>query len=239
MDIARNSRALCLNVDKRPRTPARCPFYFLDTERIKAVEATSIVALVIILGVAYWINSSREDKATAEATEQAIKAARNELEQARDEAQEAIQKRAERFDIHFSTDELDWICDEVEAEAGREGLLQVIARYSRAGDKGDRLAVREQFESIKLSYQEYLQESELSHTQAEEERKWQVLLDDFKRLNPAQQKSHLTYIKKHHAGELTNEQLHILELVSLGEASTPKSKDIEVGGVKLFTMREK
>ena len=228
-----------MNVDKRPRTPARCPFYFLDTERIKAVEATSIVALVIILGVAYWINSSREDKATAEATEQAIKAARNELEQARDEAQEAIQKRAERFDIHFSTDELDWICDEVEAEAGREGLLQVIARYSRAGDKGDRLAVREQFESIKLSYQEYLQESELSHTQAEEERKWQVLLDDFKRLNPAQQKSHLTYIKKHHAGELTNEQLHILELVSLGEASTPKSKDIEVGGVKLFTMREK
>ena len=226
-------------MDKRPRTPARCPFYFLDTERIKAVEATSIVALVIILGVAYWINSSREDKATAEATEQAIKAARNELEQARDEAQEAIQKRAERFDIHFSTDELDWICDEVEAEAGREGLLQVIERYSRAGDKGDRLAVREQFESIKLSYQEYLQESELSRTQAEEGHKWQVLLDDFKRLNPAQQKSHLAYIKKHHAGELTNEQLHILELVSLGEASTPKSKDIEVGGVKLFTMREK
>ena len=203
------------------------------------MEATSIVALVIILGVAYWINSSREDKATAEATEQAIKAARNELEQARDEAQEAIQKRAERFDIHFSTDELDWICDEVEAEAGCEGLLQVIERYSRAGDKGDRLAVREQFESIKLSYQEYLQESELSRTQAEEEHKWQVLLDDFKRLNPAQQKSHLTYFKKHHVGELTNEQLHRLELVSLGEANTPKSKDIEVGGVRLFTMREK
>ena len=203
------------------------------------MEATSIVALVIILGVEYWINSSREDKATAEATEQAIKAARDELEQAREEAQEAIQARAEKFDIHFSTDELDWICDEVEAEAGREGLLQVTERYGRAGDKGDRLAVREQFESIKSSYQEYLQESELSRTQAEEGHKWQVLLDDFKRLNPAQQKSHLAYIKKHHTGELTNEQLHILELVSLGEASTPKSKDIEVGGVKLFTMREK
>ena len=201
--------------------------------------SSAVVAFAIIMGIAYWINSSREEKATAEATQKAIKAARDELEQARDEAQEAIQKRAERFDIHFSTDELDWICDEVEAEAGREGLLQVIERYSRAGDKGDRLAVREQFESIKLSYQEYLQESELSRTQAEEGHKWQVLLDDFKRLNPAQQKSHLAYIKKHHAGELTNEQLHILELVSLGEASTPKSKDIEVGGVKLFTMREK
>ena len=84
-----------------------------------------------------------------------------------------------------------------------------------------------------------LQESELSHAQAEKERQWQAVLDDFRRLNPAQQKSHLSYLKKHHTGELTNEQLHILELVSLGEVNTPKSKDIEVGGVKLFTMREK
>ena len=66
-----------------------------------------------------------------------------------------------------------------------------------------------------------------------------MVLEDFKRLNPTQQKSHLAYLKKHHADELTDEQLHILELVSLGEASTPKSKDIEVGGVKLFTMKEK
>ena len=84
-----------------------------------------------------------------------------------------------------------------------------------------------------------MQESELSRVQAEEQRKWQVVLDDFRRLNPAQQKSHLAYIKKRHADELTNEQLHILELLSLGEANTPKSKDIEVGGVKLFTLKEK
>ena len=200
---------------------------------------SAIVAFTVIMGIAYWINSSREEKVTAAVTEKAIKAARDELKKTRVAAQEAIQARAEKFDIHFSTDELYWICDEVEAEAGREGLLQVIERYSRAGDKGDPLDVREQFESIKSSYQEYLQQSELSRAQAEEERKWQVLLDDFKRLNPAQQKSHLSYIKKHHAAELTDEQLHILELVSLGEASTLKSKNIEVGGVKLFTMKEK
>lgn len=200
---------------------------------------SAVIAFTIILGIAYWINSSREEKATAEANEKAVKSARDELEQARDEAQEAIQSRADKFDIHFTAEELDWICDEVEAEAGREGLLQVIEKYSQAGDKGDRQAVREQFESIKSSHQEYLQESELSRVQAEEQRKWQAVLDDFRRLNPAQQKSHLAYIKKRHADELTNEQLHILELVSLGEANTPKSKDIEVGGVKLFTMREK
>ena len=200
---------------------------------------SAIVAFTIIMGIAYWINNSREEKATAAATEKAIKTARDELEKTRDAAREAIQARAEKFDIHFSTDELDWICDEVESEAGREGLLQVIERYSRAGDKGDRLAIREQFESIKSSYQEYLQDSELSRAQAEKERKWQVVLEDFKSLNPAQQKSHLSYIKKHHADELTNEQLHVLELVSLGETSSPKSKDIEIGGVKLFTMKEK
>lgn len=200
---------------------------------------SAIVAFTIIMGIAYWINNSREEKATAAATEKAIKTARDESEKTREAAREAIQARAEKFDIHFSTDELDWICDEVESEAGREGLLQVIERYSRAGDKGDRLAIREQFESIKSSYQEYLQDSELSRAQAEKERKWQVVLEDFKSLNPAQQKSHLSYIKKHHADELTNEQLHVLELVSLGETSSPKSKDIEIGGVKLFTMKEK
>lgn len=92
---------------------------------------SAVIAFTIILGIAYWINSSREEKAATEATEKAIKAARDELEQARDEAQEAIQTRAEKFDIHFSAEELDWICDEVEAEAGREGLLQVIERYSK------------------------------------------------------------------------------------------------------------
>ena len=137
---------------------------------------SAVIAFTINLGIAYWINSSREEKTATEATEKAIKAARDELEQARDEAQEAIQTRAEKFDIHFSAEELDWICDEVEAEAGREELLQVIERYSQAGDKGDRLAVREQFESIKSSYQEHLQESELSRAQAEEQRKWQAVL---------------------------------------------------------------
>lgn len=200
---------------------------------------SAVVAFTIILGIAYWVNSRHEEKAAVAAAEKVAKATHDELKQAREDAQVAIRERAEKFDIHFSADELDWICDEVEVEAGREGLLQVIERYGRAGNKGNRLVVREQFESIKSSYQEYLQESELSSVQAEEQRKWQAVLDDFKRLNPAQQKSHLTYIEKHHAGELTNEQLHILELVSLGEVDTPKSKDIEVGGVKLFTMREK
>ena len=108
---------------------------------------SAVIAFTIILGIAYWVNSSREDKAVTEA----IKAARNEREHDREKAQVAIQSRAERFDIHFSTDELDWFCDEVEAEAGRDGLLQVTERYSRAGDKGNRTAIRGKFEAIKSS----------------------------------------------------------------------------------------
>ena len=41
---------------------------------------SAIVAFTIIMGIAYWINNSREEKATAAATEKAIKTARDELE---------------------------------------------------------------------------------------------------------------------------------------------------------------
>lgn len=52
-----------LNVDKRSRTPARCPFYFLDTERNNTVAVTSIIALVIILGLGFWVSERSKNKA--------------------------------------------------------------------------------------------------------------------------------------------------------------------------------
>lgn len=54
-----------LNVDKRSRTPARCPFYFLDTERNNTVAVTSIIALVIILGLGFWVSERSKNKANA------------------------------------------------------------------------------------------------------------------------------------------------------------------------------
>ena len=60
-----------LNVDKRPSIPARCPFYFLDTERNNTVAVTSIIALVIILGLGFWVSERSKDKANAEAVQKA------------------------------------------------------------------------------------------------------------------------------------------------------------------------
>ena len=60
-----------MNVDKRPRTPARCPFYFLDTERNNTLAVTSIIALVIILGIGFWVSERSKDKANAEAVQKA------------------------------------------------------------------------------------------------------------------------------------------------------------------------
>ncbi len=52
-----------------------------------------------------------------------------------------------------------------------------------------------------------MQESESLRIQAESERKWQVILEDFKQLNHAQQKSHLAYLKKHHENKQTGWEL--------------------------------
>ena len=60
-----------LNVDKRPRTPARCPFYFLDTERNNTVVVTSIIALVIILGLGFWVSERSKEKVNTEAVQKA------------------------------------------------------------------------------------------------------------------------------------------------------------------------
>ena len=60
-----------LNVDKRPRTPARCSFYFLDTERNNTVAVTLIIVLVIILGLGFWVSERSKDKANTEAVQKA------------------------------------------------------------------------------------------------------------------------------------------------------------------------
>lgn len=202
------------------------------------MEATSIAALVIILGLIYWANSRSQEKAATTSSEKAAKNASDERMNLRREAIAVVSSRAKKFDIQFSAEELDWICDEVEAESGKEGLQQVIEKFGKAGDKGNYDTVREQFESIKSDYRHYLIDAEQSRQKVETERQWQVVLEDFKKLNPAQQKTHLAYIKKN-TDELTKEQLHVLELISLGEQEHSSSKDVMVGGIKLFTLKEK
>ena len=199
---------------------------------------SAVIAFTIIMGIAYWINSSREEKERVAANEKAAgvaKAHSDDIDRAKSKVRKTIHARASEFGVDYTIDELDWICNNAVSHSGKKGLEDIGRMFATAPkDKLEALMMK-----IEVEHFKYLTEQQATQRTNEAERKWQTILEDFKRLNPAQQKSHLTYIKKHHAGELTNEQLHILELVSLGEANTPKSKDIEVGGVKLFTMKEK
>ncbi len=199
---------------------------------------SGLAAFAVIAGIAYWINSSREEKRKWQGETAASQEARKKHEkllQTREKARNAIRSRAKEFDVDYADDELDWICSNAEAHSGEKGLADIGNVFATA----PRSTVEKLMMKIEKDHLIYLADQQAEQQSAEKERQWQTVLDDFRRLNPAQQKSHLTYLKKHHTDELTDEQLHILELVSLGEVNTPKSKDIEVGGVKLFTMKEK
>lgn len=197
-----------------------------------------IVAFAIIAAIAYWVNSNREDKERVVANEKAAKIAqteRNNLMQARKEARKAIRSRARDFGVEYTEDELDWICDVFEANSGKSGLIKIRNIFETyPQDKLEAFMMR-----IEVEHSKYLIEQQATERSNESEQKWQEILEDFKRLNSAQQKSHLAYIKKNHADELTDEQLHILELISLNEQKQPSNTDVMVGDVKLFSMRKK
>lgn len=203
---------------------------------------SGLVAFAVIMGIAYWVNSRGEEKRkqqeAAAANAKAIKIAQAKHDsrtRARSKARNAISSRAAEFKVEYPSDQMNWILDGAEARSGEKGLADIAHVFATA----PKSTVEKLMMKIEKDHLMYLADQQAEQQSAESERQWQTALDDFRRLNPAQQKSHLTYLKKHHTGELTDEQLHILELVSLGEVNTPKSKDIEVGGVKLFTMKEK
>lgn len=203
---------------------------------------SGLAAFAVIMGIAYWVNSRGEEKrkqqeaaaANAKATKIA-QAKHDSRTRARSKARNAISSRAAEFKVEYPSHQMNWILDSAEARSGEKGLTDIAHVFATApSDTIQKLIMK-----LEQGHLMYMVDLRLKQESAESERQWQAVLDDFKRLNPAQQKSHLSYLKKHHTDELTDEQLHILELVSLGEVNTPKSKDIEVGGVKLFTMKEK
>lgn len=194
------------------------------------MEAGSVVALLIILGFGYWLAQRGKDKSEQEAK----KAALDDLAKVRQETKATIHSRAMKFGIDYTDNQLNWICDEVEQGHGKEGLIKVNRMFKQDEDaKLKSLVVL-----IGKEYQAHLQDKEMAELKDEVDRKWHAILDDFKKLNPAQQKVHLEYIKKH-SNELDEEQLHILELVSLGDYRDPAETDIMLGKTKLLSVRRR
>ena len=205
------------------------------------MEATSIVALLIILGLGYWFNSSREDKreqkdrdiANQKATKIA-KAESSDMERVKNDTRKTIRSRALELGVDYTKDELDWICDRAISHSGKKGLEDIRQMFATA----PRSKLEAFMVKIEKDHLMYLVERQEAQRSERAEHRWQVILDDFKKLNPAQQKTHLTYIKKN-TDELTEEQLHILELISLSDREHSSSKDVMVGDVKLFSVKEK
>lgn len=207
-----------LNVDKRPRTPARCPFYFLDTERTKAVEATSIVALIIILGVAYWMNSSREDKAKISANQM---------------VRDKFMALVNELEVDGISDELvQWLEIKIRIQTGKDGLAAYTEELRALSDEDGKQAAVVQ---LMLLQQHYLDEQQSN----KERMQWNNYVATFRQMNKAQQKHEIERLKKAAEPSSANdsEKINTLELIHLGNDS--KITDVMVGGVKLFTLKEK
>lgn len=205
-------------MDKRPRTPARCPFYFLDTERNNAVEVTSIIALVIILGLGFWVSERSKDKANAEAIQK---------------ARYGFMSLVNELEVDGISDELvQWLEARVRIQTGKSLSVLTDELKDMLNEEDGKKQVIVQ---LMLLQQYYLEEQQ----NTEERMQWHKYVETFRQMNKAQQKHEIERLKKVaiDGSSEDSEKLNSLELIYLGSDS--KTTDVMMGGVKLFTLKEK
>lgn len=182
------------------------------------MEATSIVALLIILGLGYLFNSSREEKAKNKAGQSA-----------RDEFMSLVNE----LEIDGVSDDLvQWLELKIRMQTGQDGLRAYTEELKALIDEdGKRAAIVQ----LMLLQQQYLEEKQ----NTEERMQWYSYVESFRQMNKAQQEHEIDRLKKAAKPDLTDdsEKINTLELIHLGGDS--KTTDVMVGGVKLFTLKEK
>lgn len=182
------------------------------------MEAASVVALLIILGLGYWFNSSREEKAKNKAGQSA-----------RDEFMSLVNG----LEIDGVSDDLvQWLELKIRMKTGQDGLRAYTEELKALIDEdGKRAAIVQ----LMLLQQRYLEEKQ----NAEERIQWHSYVESFRQMNKAQQEHEIERLKKIAEPGSTDdsEKLNSLELIYLGNDS--KTTDVMVGGVKLFTLKEK
>ncbi|NCU38351.1 hypothetical protein EOL96_04830 [Candidatus Saccharibacteria bacterium] len=182
------------------------------------MEATSIVALIIILGVAYWINSSREDKAKISANQT---------------VRDKFMALVNELEVDGISDELvQWLEIKIRIQTGKDGLAAYTEELRALSDEDGKQAAVTQ---LMLLQQHYLDEQQSN----QERMQWNKYVATFRQMNKAQQKHEIERLKKAAEPGSTDdsEKINILELIYLGNDS--KTTDVMIGGVKLFTMKEK
>ena len=182
------------------------------------MEATSIVALIIILGVAYWMNSSREDKAKISANQM---------------VRDKFMALVNELEIDGISDELvQWLEIKIRIQTGKDGLAAYTEELRALSDEDGKQAAVVQ---LMLLQQHYLDEQQSN----KERMQWNNYVATFRQMNKAQQKHEIERLKKAAEPSSANdsEKINTLELIHLGNDS--KITDVMVGGVKLFTLKEK
>ena len=163
---------------------------------------------IFIAVVGYFITRSDDKK-----KEDEQKKISDKINNSRSMLKASIVKRAAALNVtDYTGEKLDFICDIVQTYGGDEGLLKAKQEFDTVPDN----KVENFLMQIEVAHFKHLLDKQERQQKQEEEEAWQIVLNDFKRLNPAQRKSHLAYIKKGDYG-LSDEQLHILELISLSE----------------------
>jgi len=174
----------------------------------KRKDKVMIPGSVIMCLIVYWLSSRGEKKRK----EQRAQAERDRLNKIRMDTREVIRSRAKaEFNVDYADDELNWLIKTIESEDGEEGIVNLGLVFAKDSKEN----IEKYIVMIEVTYHKHLLKQQFAQVAAEDEKRLQEILEDFKRLNPDQRKLHFAYIKKHYADVLTREQLHILELASL------------------------
>lgn len=182
------------------------------------MEATSIIALIIILGLGFWVSERSKDKANAETSQK---------------ARDGFISFVNELEVDGISDELvQWLETKIRIQTGKDGLAAYTEELrGLMAEDGKRAAVVQ----LMLLQQRYLEEKQ----NTEERMQWHKYIETFRQMNKAQQKHEIERLKKIAEPSSTDdsEKLNSLELIYLGSDS--KTTDVIVGGVRLFTLKEK
>jgi len=97
----------------------------------------------------------------------------------------SIVKRAAAFNVtDYTNEELDFICDIVQAYGGSEGLLKAKQELDTVPDD----KVEGFLAQMEVTHFKHLLDNQERQWKRDDEEAWQTVLNDFKRLNPAQRK---------------------------------------------------
>lgn len=136
----------------------------------------------------------------------------------------------------LSRDEVNWLNDILDRKTNEE-----LESLSREIESSPSKASEDEILGIKQAYYE-AKIFVMEQTKIREDREeWDSYVQDFRRLNTAQQGYEIKRLKKvaDPNSDEDNERIRLLELIKLQEPTSSGDTDILVGGVKLFTMRRK